>query len=461
MAFLIDIKNTAAQRWNSLDESWRLAIMIFVVARLVYGLWSWVVFTVQPVAIQNLELFGEPVVTIFRLRDSQSYIYRRDVEGTNLSFRPFGIDQMVDQQTGTVWNITNGKAIQGQYKNSLAPAKTQATEVFPYHGMAPYPALGLAIWQRFDANWYISIAKNGYGSIPGDVHFPPLYPLLMRLLNPIFNNLFLAGLFISNLALLYALKLLYDLYLEWGDRTTARQAVLFFVIYPTFFFCFSAYTEPLFLVTTLLAFKAMHIKSWHWAGFWIFCSILIRLQGMALLAPLLFLMWRDPPFLRKAAHWACLVFSGAAGMLYLSLRSMLSTEAALPFVESNLHARLVMPWQSFGYAIKTILDGRATFIDLLNLATLILFIFLLIWGWKKIPLAYQIYTVCSLLMVITRVVETQPLVSFSRYSLTFFPVFFTLAVAGKQPWVRRMIVYASVLLSLYLSGQFFVWGWVA
>ncbi|MGE5463103.1 MAG: hypothetical protein ACM3PS_07100 [Syntrophothermus sp.] len=64
-------------------------------------------------------------------------------------------------------------------------------------------------------------------------------------------------------------------------------------------------------------------------------------------------------------------------------------------------------------------------------------------------------------MVITRVVETQPLVSFSRYSLTFFPVFFTLAVAGKQPWVRRMIVYASVLLSLYLSGQFFVWGWVA
>jgi hypothetical protein len=283
----------------------------------------------------------------------------------------------------------------------------------------------------------------------------------MRLLEPVFHQAFLEGLFLSHLALLYALKLLYELFLPWRDRGTARRALFFFAIYPTFFFCFSAYTEPIFLVAALLSFRAMSARAWHWAGFWIFCAILIRLQGVALLAPLLYLMWRDRPFLQKSSHWVGVLVAGMAGLAYLYLRSRVSAEATLPFAENNLHARLVPPWQSYWYAVQTLFSGQATFIDLLNWATATLFIILIVWGWKRIPLEYNIYTVVSMLLIIARVVETQPLVSLSRYSLTFFPVFFTLAVAGSQPLIRRVVVYASIPLSLYLSGQFFLWGWVA
>jgi hypothetical protein len=45
---LTNFKNTVALRWHSLDESWRYAITVFVIARILFGLWSWVVYPIQP-----------------------------------------------------------------------------------------------------------------------------------------------------------------------------------------------------------------------------------------------------------------------------------------------------------------------------------------------------------------------------------------------------------------------------
>lgn len=247
---LTNFKNTVALRWHSLDESWRYAITVFVIARILFGLWSLVVYTIQPVAIQNFELAGEPILSVFRVKDSQRYIYRREVNGVVLTFRPLGVDLIVDQQTGTIWNISTGRAVQGQFSSlKLVPAvKTKLQDIFPYFGSSPYPGSLLAMWQRFDANIYATIAEYGYGEISGDTHFPPFFPLLIALLIPVFGNAFLAGLFVSHVATLFLLKLLYDVFTEWGGLETGKRAVLFFVIYPTFFFFFSAYSESVFIV---------------------------------------------------------------------------------------------------------------------------------------------------------------------------------------------------------------------
>lgn len=451
-----------AQRWQSMDESWRYAIVTFLIARLIYAVWSLIIFSVQPLALQNFELSGQPIVSVFSVCENQGYVYLREVNERILTFQPANIQQIVDRQTGSTWNISDGRAIEGLYTNSTLPkAKTGAADIFPYFGIPPYRGVWLGMWQRFDANWYLSIAQNGYGHISGDVHFPPLFPILIRGAAPLVGNTFLAGLIISHLATLFALKILYDLFKQWGDGANARRALLFFIIYPTSFFLFSAYSESLFLVAALLAFGAMNSYKWHWAGFWIFCAILIRLQGVALIAPMLFMMSRDRLFLRKLDQWAGLIVASTAGVLYLYLRSQQATESALPWVEANLHARLVFPWESYVYSIRMLFSGTSSFIDVLNWLAATLFLVLLAWGWKKIPVEYTIYTLASLLIIMTRVVETQPLVSMSRYTLTFFPAFYILSVAGKNPWLRRVIVYLSIPLNLYLSGQFFLWGWVA
>jgi hypothetical protein len=455
-------KDTIIQRWKKLDESWRFAIIAFLVIRNFYALWSWIILTIQPLAVQNIDLSGEHLLTIFNLQNSQAYVYPREVNGEFLTFRAKSPNTVIDIQTRSVWDISTGTAIDGQLKGfTLSPSKTSVSEIFPYHQAKPYPVPWLAIWQRFDANWYISVAENGYGSIEGDDHFPPLFPLLIRVLKPVFGSAFLAGLFISHLATLYVIKLLYDTFSQWGEDTVAKRATLFVLIYPTSFFLFSVYTESLFLVTALLSLQHMSKRSWVWASFFAFCAILTRLQGAALIIPMIYLMWRDRPFLYKPVHWFGLTLPALAGLFYLFLRSRQVTHSAVPFVESDWHARLVPPWETYWYSIQTLLSGRSTFIDFLNWAVVTLFLVLLLSGWRKIPLEYNLYNAFSLLIILIRIVETQPLISMSRYALTLFPSFFVLGLAGENAWLRRLIIYTFIPLNLYLSAQFFLWGWVA
>src|SRR5688500_7845179 len=450
------------KRWKTLDASWRFAISAFLVARLFYSLWSWIIFTSQPLAVQNINLSGEPVLTIYNLKTSEAYTKLREINGHRLTFRAASEAMLTDLQTGSIWDSSTGTALHGHYIGfTLSPSRTSSSEICPYHQATPHPGGWLAIWQRFDAKWYISIAENGYGGIPGDDHFPPLFPLLIRLIQPLFGSTFLAGLFISHIATLYALKLLYDVFLEWGGNPAAKRTLLFMLIYPTSFFLFSVYTESLFLVTALLSLRSMRIRSWIWAGFWVFCAILTRLQGVALIIPMLYLMWLDDSFLRKPVHWMGLILPATGSLVYLYLRSMQVTSNVIPFVESELHARLVPPWENYWYAIETLLSSHFSFVDVLNWAVATVFIILLITGWRRIPLEYNLYTAGSLLIMLMRIVETQPLNSMSRYSLTLFPGFFVLGLAGEDPLIRRIIAYTFILLNLYLSAQFFSWGWVA
>ena len=451
-----------AEYWKSVDESWRVAIVVFLVARLVYAAWAWVVFTVQPAAVQNFEYSGEPILTIFSLEDNRGYVYLRAVHGEILTFQTAGGEYVVDEQTGSLWNISSGTAMQGSLEGStLSPANATAQDLFSYFKAAPYSGKWLSLWQRFDANWYVSLAEHGYGSVAGDDHFPPLYPLLIRIMEPVFGNAFLAGLFISHAATLLALKLLYETFLQWGEKSAGKRVFLLFVFYPTFFFFFSAYSEPIFLVAVLLSIQTMRARAWAWAGFWTFCAILTRLQGVALMAPMLYLMWKDQPFLGRLSHWMAGTIAGSSGLFYLYLRSLQVTEGAIPMVESVWRARLVPPWETYLYAVKTLLAGHFTFIDLLNWVIATLFIGLLIWGWRRIPLEYNLYAALSLLIMLIRIVDTQPLISMSRYSLTLFPAFFSLGLGAENPIARRVIIYSFIPLSLYLSGQFFIWGWVA
>jgi hypothetical protein len=455
-------KNNILHYWEKIGESWRFAILAFMIARLFYFLWSWVIFTIQPVVIQNLEFSGEPILSVFKIENSEAHVYLREVNGNILTFQTADAQHVIDQQTGSVWDISTGQSIQGKYKGTtLSVAETSVSHIFPYQGTAPYQdAWWLAMLQRFDANWYIGLAENGYGSFPGNDHFPPLFPLLIRTFQPIFGSAFFAGLFVSQAATLFTLKLLYDLFTQWGEKTTGTRALLLFIIYPTFFFFFSVYSEPVFLVAALLALRAMQQRQWAWAGFWIFCAISTRLQGAALVFPMLYLIWKDQPPLRKLSHWFGLFIAGLGGLFYLYLRSI-QVSNAVPVVEDIWKARIVPPWETYLYAVRTIINGNASFIDILNWSVMTLFVILLVWGWKKIPLEYNLYTAVSIFIILIRIVENQPLISMSRYSLMLFPVFYPFSLAAENPVVRRIIIYGFILLHLYLSGQFFIWGWVA
>ena len=67
----------------------------------------------------------------------------------------------------------------------------------------------------------------------------------------------------------------------------------------------------------------------------------------------------------------------------------------------------------------------------------------------------------TLFVLLLRRTTLQPLVSMSRYVLVLFPAFMIWGRWGRNPRIQRLIIYSSVALLLYLSGQFAMWGWVA
>jgi hypothetical protein len=85
-----------------------------------------------------------------------------------------------------------------------------------------------------------------------------------------------------------------------------------------------------------------------------------------------------------------------------------------------------------------------------------------IWTFRRLGTTYGLYSALLLLFMLLPASENfKPLYSFSRYALAFFPTFMLLGLAGERPWLNRLILYTSIILYLYFSGQFFMWGWVA
>lgn len=455
--------NTLKTWWQNVPPAWRFSLVLVTTLRIFYTVWSWFFLSSFSPVVQNQEFFGEPVVTVFDLQTSESYIYQRSVEGVLLTFEKYDNTHIADTQTGSLWQIRDGKSASSpNMGKNLTPAAMTSERVFPYNSVRAHPVPLLAVWQRFDVNWYLAIAQRGYGNVSGDVHFPPLYPIFIRLLSPVLRNDFLSALLISQISLYLMVKLLYDLFVEWGNERISEKALFFLLLFPTSFFFFSAYTEATFILFAILCLRAIQSRTWHWAGFWIFCAILVRLQGVVLFLP--FVWGLVQTRLKQVSVLQLLVggFSSLAAVgVYLLIRAASGDSSVIPIMETNLHARLVPPWENVMYSIRYLTQGTGGYIDFLNLVVFVVFSALILVYWKRFPVEYSLFALASLVLLSMRLVDTQPLNSMIRYVLTIFPVFYLLGLFAQHKWINLLMFACFLSLNLFLSAQFFLWGWVA
>jgi len=455
------------ERWRALDPAWRFALGAYLIARVALSAWAFVIATLFPVVAQNLDLFGTPVLAVFDLASGERYAYSREVDGTVLTFRAGESGFVVDAQTGSVWSLREGRAITGVYAGrALRASPYSAEEIFPYRGIAPETNLFLSVWQRFDTNWYLEIARDGYVDAGSKVYFP-LYPLLIRLVSALVGNAMLAALLVSNVALIGALVLLYRLSEALFGATSARRAVAYWLVFPTAFFLFAAYTESLFLFLALAAFDCARRDKWILAALFGALAALTRLQGVLLVVPLAivgfrYCVLRIPYDVSRITHHAIRTMQYAILLIPLATLAFLAYTnlSLLASYEGELHARFVLPWENLVAALALIVDGRASFVDGLNLLTTLGFGALLIAVWRALPREYAVYALLMYLAPLFRMTTLQPLVSMDRYVLAIFPAFIWLGARGQNAWVNRAVVYLSFPLQLYLSAQFVLWGWV-
>ena len=149
----------------------------------------------------------------------------------------------------------------------LAPLRAPHTLWWVYSSHRPL----LDIWGVADAEWYVEIAKTGYGTATimqgqANYNFFPLYPLLMRALGRLVGDPFLAGVIISNAALALACVVLYRLVrLDEDDRLAVRSAK-YLLLFPTSFVFSGVLSEGLYLLLLVSSVYAARRGWWLAAG---------------------------------------------------------------------------------------------------------------------------------------------------------------------------------------------------
>jgi hypothetical protein len=128
--------------------------------------------------------------------------------------------------------------------------------------------------------------------------------------------------------------------------------------------------------------------------------------------------------------------------------------------EGELNARFVLPWVNVWTAISALALGQGSPIDALNLVLTVLVGLMLVDVGRTLPREDFIYALAMYAAPLFRMTTSQPLVSMDRYALVLFPVFILWGAWGQDSRVARAIIYLSFPLSLYLSAQFALWGWV-
>ena len=336
-------------------------------------------------------------------------------------------------------------------------------------------------WMRWDAVWFEKIVSHGYSATDGTAQFHPLYPWLAIPLAKLGISPALSLLIISSVAgigLFYSFAKLARLDLNPKDTFFA---LLIFSLAPPAFIIFAPYSEALFLLLAVLCLYFMRKKSWWLAGIMGGLATLTRQQGIFLIFPIgwelfensgrniktLFKQWKELLSL-------CLVILGfVIWVLYRAIylndfgiklgniqefiySTIISTSAAKVVPAQQF----IWPWQALYYTINKIITNPD--IDIwVNIITGIFFLALLAFSWRKMRVSYRIFALMITIISFSYFTGSiHPYMGLPRHLLLGFTTFIGFASAVYKPWMRLVLIMASVVSMIFLLGLYVLRAWV-
>jgi hypothetical protein len=341
----------------------------------------------------------------------------------------------------------------------------------------------LSLWAKWDSQWYIQIARDGYWFQPlrqSNVAFFPLYPLAMRLLAPLAgDNLVLAGFLVSNLAFLLALVFLYRLAeLELADREAARRTIFYLALFPTAFFFSAVYTESLFLLLSVATLYFARRQQWLAAALAGMLASATRNLGVVLWA---LVMWEwlrqhgwslGGTFRRRTwqllfrnakAHWPELITIAAIplGLLLYMAFLKINFDRPLAFIEVQAAwgRQNVGPWAVIARELSALADfqlNRGNLSRLLNLSVSLAVLAMVPFIWRRLGEGYAVYV-----LVLVLVPLYSSVASVLRYVLPLFPAFILLGRWGRRPTLDRALLACFAVGLGVMTAIFANWYFVA
>jgi len=387
----------------------------------------------------------------------------------------------------------------GPYASAFGREVIRATHNFTVTNNDVWANLLVNGWFRWDTGFFLKIAALGYAQGDGSTAFAPIYPLLINVVATVIGGNFLvAALIISNGFCLLVIALFYiTARHELNDSGAAYRSVFLFLCFPTAFYLFAAYPESLFLAFLLTSWVAARNNRWLLAGVTASIATLIRFQGITIVLMLGFLWFIENglnykdflaigkktvvrAYKSKDSGYILQVLRFFKPVLYIFLPIVvllgyiiwawmngfsIMTDSYIQYWNNPI----IAPWYGLVLLVNRLRYGNLILWDYLNLAIFILFIFLAIDGIRKLHPALSIYSMFTMSIIAwislgRLLISPQTgavLVSFMRYALTLFPLFFIMGVRTKNQ--ARLILIGSCFL-LIQSGlvyMFLNWLWVA
>lgn len=123
---------------------------------------------------------------------------------------------------------------------------------------------------RWDAEWYRTIAREGYVYFPGvqsSVAFWPTYPIVIRLFSWAFPSIYITGTVVTVLSGAAAVVLLRAWVRRFASNAVAMTAVVVLCVFPYSWYLYGVvYSDALFVATAIGAFYLVERDRYAWAG---------------------------------------------------------------------------------------------------------------------------------------------------------------------------------------------------
>ncbi|MBR5239163.1 MAG: glycosyltransferase family 39 protein [Clostridia bacterium] len=315
-----------------------------------------------------------------------------------------------------------------------------------------------------DSPHYLYLAEHGYTAV-GDkanlIVFYPLYPLLIKIFNVVFNDYFISGVVVSNLAFALASCVFYELLRLDYQKENAFGGLLLMMIAPFSMFYCAIFTESVFLLTTVLCLYFMRIKKPMWMGICGFLACLSRTQGIILfvcaLVPVASSLLKEKKFNLKEFLWALLIPLGF--FVYLLMNQILfgnwfqylEFQAAPPWYNK---AQWFGETLTYSYNMAKAYPGLAKFIYHPQLILFFAGTLSIFWGiYKKVRTEYLVYLGAYIVTCYTH----GWLISGSRYMCACLPLFIVYS-SVKNKYIRYAILVISFMFCimytrLWLNGE--------
>ncbi len=323
---------------------------------------------------------------------------------------------------------------------------------------------------RWDAGWYVEIARDQYRYEPGspsNAAFFPLYPLLIRAIHAL---LFLppneywwlvTAIALSNIALLIGLTYFRALLAMDFDEEITSRAITYLLIFPTTFFFSGVYSESLFLTLTLGAFYYARNNRWLLACIFAALGTLTRSQGIILALPLLIEYFRERNFSLRKVGWDVAAFALIPAALFafaLFLKLKFGSWTVMFDLQNTWGRHLMWPWHPLAWFLRHAPPLSPEHHDKLDFCFLLLLLGAAIAGLRRLRVSYSVYIWTAVVFFSCWGV----LGSIPRFDLVIFPLFIVLALIGAHSRAFHLAyVTASAMLAALFMLMHSQWNWVA